>query len=156
MVFSWDTLKEEITITDCTSALLTHADLFLKYAKMYSVASSKKDELKWQTEKSFAIVREGLRRSSDGKVTEARLDTMTTSHPEYMAVRSEYLQACEEETALKLAIQVLSIRKDMLINLSASLREEAYQRIQSGTPWYTPQPTDALTALKESFSKKSY
>ena len=153
-MFNWDTLRQEILIADCTSALLTHADLFLKYARMYSEASAKRDELKWQTEKAFAIIREGIRRDADSKMTEARLDTMTTSHPEYMAAKSEYLKACEEETALKLAIQVLSIRKDMLINLSASLREEAYQGIQSGISGYAQQPTDALTSLKESFTKK--
>jgi len=153
-MFSWDILKEEIKIADCQTALATHADLFLKYAKMYSEASAKKDELKWQSEKTFAIIREGLRRDADTKITEARLDTMTTSHPEYMNSKAEYLKASEEEAALKLAIQALSIRRDMLINLSASIREEAYQGIQSGVASYTPNPSDALSALKDSFSKK--
>lgn len=153
-MFSWETLRQEIAINDCHTALATHADLYLKYAEMYAKAASKKDELKWQAEKAFAIIREGLRRDADSKMTEARLDTMTTSHPEYMSVKQDYLQAAEDEAVLKLAIQALSIRKDMLISLSASLREEAYQGIQNGTPSYAPNPSDALSALKESFSKK--
>lgn len=153
-MFSWDTLKQEIEIKDCHSALATHADLYLKYAKMYAAAAQKKDEKKWQSEKSYAIIREGLRRTADTKVTEARLDMLATAHPEYVNAKEEFLKASEEETALKLAIQALSIRKDMLINLSASIREESYQGIQSGSPSYTQQPMDALSALKDSFTKK--
>ena len=151
-MLNWETLKKEVAINDCHGALATHADLFLKYAQMYAAASAKKEEMKWQSEKVYAIIREALRRDADTKVTEARLDMLATAHPEYVNSKEDYLKASEEESALKLAIQALSIRRDMLINLSASMREEAYQGIQSGT--HVPQPADALTALKESFSKK--
>lgn len=152
-MLNWDILKKEIEIKDCKEALTTHADLFLKYAQMYANASVKKDEAKWQADKVYAIVREGLRRDVEGKVTEARLDVMAESHPEYVHAKEEYLKASEEETGLKLAIQALSIRKDMLINLSANLREEVYQGIQSGI--FTSRPEDALNTLKEKFTKKS-
>ena len=153
-MFNWDTLKKEIEIKDCHGALATHADLFLKYAKMSAEVTAKKDEAKWQAEKVYAIIRESIRRESDTKVTEARLDMLATAHPEYVNAKEEFLKASEEDAALKLALQALSIRRDMLINLSASMREEVYQGIQNGTPSYIAQPMDALSALKDSFTKK--
>lgn len=132
--FNWDTLKKEIVIKDCMDSLIGHSELFLKYAFMYSEASSVKDEAKWQVEKVFAIIKEGLRRAeSSGKITEARLDALTTGSPDYMEAKEEYLKASEKETALKLAMQALSIRKDMLISLSANMREEAFQGISRGS-----------------------
>ncbi len=152
MAFSWDKLKKEIKIDNCSEAMMEHADLYLKYAHMYAEAAPKKDEKKWQAEKTFAIIREGIRREHD-KITEARLDSMTVSHPEYMLAKDEYLKASEEEAGLKLALQALSIRKDMLISLSANMREEAYQGISTGVP-IKDKTSEALEALKISFSTK--
>ena len=158
--FKWDVLKKEIVIKDCMDALIEHSDLFVKYAFMYNEASAEKDAAKWQVEQTFAIIKESLRRSeSSGKITEARLDALTTGSPEYMKSRDDYLEASEKETALKLALQALSIRKDMLISLSANMREEAFQGISRGTKESggaikSYQALNALDTLEQKMNKE--
>lgn len=123
----WDELAQEIKINDINEALYTHTDLFVKYAVTAAKAEADKQDAKYSLERICAIVKENLRAQetrAGNKVTEARLNDLVVNTEEYTEAVDKYINASFIDTEWKLAMQALSIRKDMLISYSANHRSE--------------------------------
>ena len=83
-------------------------------------------------EKVEAIVKDGVRNSTTdekGKtLSDAKITAIMIQDLDYMKARDEYLNAETNETELRLIMDAINIRKDMLRSLSANRREELANR----------------------------
>lgn len=152
----WDKLRADIQITDIDEAMLTHADLFIVYANAYTKALAMEADAKFNYERKLAIIRTRLRDSlclSEGgkSVSEARLDRELPMQMEVQDAKEEWVDAEEIANEWRMAMEVIRIRKDMLVQLSANRREEMAQGIRNTAEHIVP--PDAIERVRQAFNK---
>ena len=152
----WSGFKEDLSINDVNTAMLSQPTLFAKWAKEYSDAYAKREDLKWTLDKTYAIINERVRNDPNaGKLTEARVEALVIQSPEYVAAKEDFLAAQSMESALKLVLQAVTMKKDMLISLSANQREElstgVARMFESSTAAIRPIVDNLNQAVKNTF-----
>ena len=152
----WEKFKEDLSINDVNTSMLNQPALFAKWAQEYSEAYSKREDLKWVLDKTYAVINERVRNDpSAGKLTEARVEALVVQSPEYVAAKEDFLAAQSMESALKLILQAVTMKKDMLISLSANQREElstgVARMFESSTAAIRPIVDNLNQAVKNTF-----
>ena len=152
----WSGFKEDLAIQDVNTAMLSQPTLFAKWSQEYSEAYTKREDLKWVLDKTYAVINERVRNDPNaGKLTEARVEALVIQSPEYIAAKEEFLTAQAMESALKLVLQAVTMKKDMLISLSANQREElstgVARMFESSTAAIRPIVDHLNQAVKQTF-----
>jgi len=128
---NWNKFKEEIKIDDVEKGLLYQTELYCAYAEHYAEAVKNRIRAKWELEKTEAILKDHIRntvRDDKGKpLSDAKINAIVIQKPEYIAVKDKLLEAEILELELKLIMDAINIRKDMLRSLAANRREELAQ-----------------------------
>lgn len=132
MQVDWQTFQEEVRITDIEKDLMYQTELYCTYAALYAEALKNKTYAKWELEKTEAILKDHIRNTqtdSKGKpLSDSKISAIVVQQPEYIQAKEKYIEAEVIELELKLVIDAINMRKDMLRSLSANRREELAQR----------------------------
>lgn len=122
--YSADTNLNE---TDLNDGFLNQSGLAAYYGALLAKAQYQAAEFKLKRDVLSAKISSELRNNppSDKKLTEKALDELVTADPRVQAIVMAYLKASEVESLLKAAVDAMKQRRDMIIQLGASEREDA-------------------------------
>ena len=116
-----------INIVDLDNAFITQASLFAHYGMQAAKAVEQMDNLKLALDVKEAQLntfhREALLKSV-GKVTEAMVSNAVLTDPRYIKVRKAYNESKGVLEMLKASTEAFRQRRDMLVQLGATAREE--------------------------------
>lgn len=139
---------------DLNDAFLNQAGLYAYYGVLAARAAAQAASTKLLRDVTEAKVSQEVRsRALDDKekVTEAVISERVTLDPRTKAVNKAYIRATEIEGELKSAAEAMRQRRDMVIQLGASSREEAKgtarMSLNTGV-------TDRASELKSRLAKK--
>lgn len=121
--------KEDISINmvDLDNAFITQASLFAHYGTQAAKASEQADNLKLLLDVKEAQLNTEHRETfmkSGAKVTEAMIANAVMTDPRYIRVRKAYNESKGVLEMLKASTEAFRQRKDMLIQIGATTREE--------------------------------
>lgn len=123
------TLRKDLTysLTNLSDAMMTQAGLLVDYNTRAAKAAKQVDDLKLLLETTEATVYRVIRDKmiEDGKkITEAQLDRLVATHPRVIRIKKALNEAKQIEAVAKGAVEGFRHRKDMLVQLGASERQE--------------------------------
>ena len=113
--------------TDLTDAMMKQASLFAHYGALAAEASHQVDVVKMLLESTEATVYKLLRddfAKRAEKVTEAQLEKLVAQNARTIAMKKALNQAKRIEAVGKTAVEAFRHRKDMLIQIGSTAREE--------------------------------
>lgn len=109
------------TSTKLSQEMAEHPSLYARYAYLYYIAKRNTASCKFGMEVAYATAFGRYR--SDGNA-EKTTDQLTKLDETYQKARKLYLDAESDENLLRNVIDGLRDRKDILVNLSATIRQE--------------------------------
>lgn len=123
------TLSEDLTIdqANLSESYAEHARKFAFYSTAFELATNHEAKLKVKLERAYAQLDEKARDhlSSIGKkFTEAMVESVVITAPDYVAIQDEYLDAQKQTGLLRASRDAMIHRKDMLVSLGANYRAE--------------------------------
>lgn len=135
---------------------IEHSGLFAHYAAQQVEAMRTEGRMKISMEITEAKAAKGIRdafaadteKEKGAKLTEAMIDQGVTRTPEVVTARLAYINAKANTQLAQLAVEAFRQRRDMLIQLGASAREELKGDIRTRLPGAHAghQASDALRA----------
>lgn len=139
--------------TDLNDAFLNQSGLVAYYSTLHAKAAYQTGEFKLKRDVQMARVSKNLRENppSDKKLTESALSELVQDDPRVQSIIAAYLRAGEVEAVLKGAVEALKHRKDMIVQLGASSREEAKGEVRMKM---TSDTSDRSSALKARLKAK--
>lgn len=124
-----DIIKDtSLNSMDLNDAFLNQAGLAAFYGSMYARAMGQAARLKLRRDVTYAKVSEKLReehRLANNKITESQLTALVEKDPRSQAISEVYIAAMEIEQELRGAVEAIKNRRDMVIQLGATSREES-------------------------------
>lgn len=124
-----EAFKEDISVNiiDLDNAFITQASMFAHYGMMSAKASEQMDNFKMTLDaveaKLNTVHREALLKAT-GKVTEAMVTNAVLTDKNYLLARKNYIEAKGVYEMSKVPTEAYRHRRDMLIQLGATAREE--------------------------------
>jgi hypothetical protein len=148
-VVNHEQLKLDIAINDANldGCMIAQPSLYLEYARLYIQAQQKADIAKLKTEitnsQLDAVVRKQL--LDEGlKLTEGAVAAMIARDPKHVRAEGELIRLRSTAAIYKQALEAFMQRRDMLIQLGASAREEMKGQLRT-----LGDPVDQLNAKKQ-------
>lgn len=136
-------LKKHLAVNQSalSDVFAEHAEHFAWYSTAYELAMDHEARLKEELQRTYARIDHKVRtdaRAAGVKHTEKMVDNSVITHPKYVELQDEYLEAKKNTGLLKAARDAMIHRRDMLIQMGAnyraegasdiSLREEQYRK----------------------------
>src|SRR5690606_19375567 len=116
-----------ISTANLSDAMVHQASLFTKYGVLAADAAHQVDVVKMLLESTEATVYKLLRDEAvkaSEKVTEAQLEKMVARHSNVVAMKRALNAAKRVEAQSKTAVEAFRHKRDMLVQLGATSREE--------------------------------
>jgi hypothetical protein len=107
--------------TKLSQEMADHPTLYARFAYLYYIAKRNASSCKYVVEVTYALAFSRYR--SDG-YAEKTSDQLAKLDEKYQKARKMYIEAESEENLLRGVIDGLRDRKDILVNLSATIRQE--------------------------------
>lgn len=106
---------------------IDHPEKFQKWATLYEMAVAWETSLKHELQRMYArcdqLAREDMK-AAGIRATEKMVENTVITHPKYLEVQEEYHNAKRISGLLKAARDAMIHRRDMLIQLGATVRAE--------------------------------
>jgi hypothetical protein len=121
----------QINIEDLEGEFARQPDLFWQYAQQLAVAEANEKNAKYNLEVTEAKLFLFFKDNIEGKVTNDLISSYVKSSDEYKTAYNDYVVAIKEKTLLKMQVEAIVQKRDMLMQLGANQRAEM-QNIKIG------------------------
>lgn len=107
-----------------TPAMIEQTGLYAYYAVSHARALRDERTLKLSVDNRRAVLRRSLSQSTAGRITEAMIDEACASDKQFRDLSTQYIEAQFCADVLESVTRAFEHRRDMLVNLGATVREE--------------------------------
>jgi len=114
-----------ISQTNISTDMSIQPHLYARASYLYSMAKTFTANCKMAMEIKYAQIFRDYRTDN----AEKTCDTYVKDHPEFRKIRQMYIDAEHQEFAIRALVDGLQHKKDMLIQLGATLRQEMITRV---------------------------
>lgn len=121
----------QINIEDLEGEFARQPDLFWQYAQQLAVAEANEKNAKYNLEVTEAKLFLFFKDNIEGKVTNDLISSYVKSSDEYKTAYNDYVVAIKEKALLKMQVEAIVQKRDMLMQLGANQRAEM-QNIKIG------------------------